>query len=53
MILIIKMVKRKENLDLRDHPVLVYQAVVVKVKAVMIQTINTDIENMTKLNQNH
>lgn len=46
------MVKKKRNLNLKDRLVLVYQAVVVKVKKVMILTVNTDIRKLTKLNQN-
>lgn len=50
---ILRMDKRKRNLNLRDLPVLVNQvAVVVKVRRVMILTANTVIEKTTKLNRN-
>jgi len=44
--------KRKRNLSIKGHPVLVYRVVVVKVRKVMILTVNTAIEEMIKLNQN-
>jgi len=44
--------KRKRNLSIKGHPVLVYRVVVVKVRKVMILTVNTAIEKMIKLNQN-
>lgn len=44
--------KKKRNLNLGDLPVLVRQAVVLKVRKVMIQTVNTVIRKPRKLNQN-
>lgn len=51
MILILKMGKRKRNLNLKDLPVLVYQAVALKVE-VMILIVNTVIKKLINLNQN-
>lgn len=52
MIQILKMDKKKRNQNQRDLQVLVFQAVVVKVKRVMREIINIATRKMIKLKQN-